>query len=221
MAKEFDKELASKIDHTILRADTKLSEIKKLCDEADEYSFAAVCVPPYFVRAAADFLKKSKVKIATVIGFPLGYTYTPAKVEEAKRAIIEGADEIDMVMNIAALKEKNYKYVLDDMQSVATIAHQHDKIVKVIIEISLLTKEEIKKACDIARNAGVDFVKTSTGFSSGGATIDAVKFISASLPKKMKVKASGGIRDRETTLKMIEAGADRIGTSSGVQIVKK
>ncbi len=219
MAKEFDKNIASRIDHTILRPDTKLSEIEKLCDEAKEYEFAAVCIPPYFVKKAADFLKKSNVKVATVVGFPLGYTCTSAKVEEAKRAISDGADEIDMVMNIAALKEKNYKYVLDDMQSVATIAHQHDKIVKVIIEISLLTKEEIKKSCDLARNAGADFVKTSTGFTGGGATLEAVKLIRASISKKMKVKASGGVRDRETALKMIEAGADRIGTSSGVKIV--
>lgn len=219
MVKEFDKNIASKIDHTILRPDTKLQEIEKLCAEAKEYEFAAVCVPPYFVKKAAEFLKKSNVKIATVVGFPLGYTCTSAKVEEAKRAISDGADEIDMVMNIAALKEKNYKHALDDMQSVATIAHQHDKIVKVIIEISLLTKEEIKKSCDLARNAGADFVKTSTGFTGGGATLEAVKLIRASLPKKMKVKASGGVRDRETALKMIEAGADRIGTSSGVKIV--
>lgn len=219
MTKEFDKSVASKIDHTILRPDTKLQEIEKLCAEAKEYEFAAVCVPPYFVKKAAEFLKKSNVKIATVVGFPLGYTCTSAKVEEAKRAISDGADEIDMVMNIAALKEKNYKHALDDMQSVATIAHQHDKIVKVIIEISLLTKEEIKKSCDLARNAGADFVKTSTGFTGGGATLEAVKLIRASLPKKMKVKASGGVRDRETALKMIEAGADRIGTSSGVKIV--
>lgn len=219
MTKEFDKSVASKIDHTILRPDTKLSEIEKLCAEAKEYEFAAVCVPPYYVKKAAEFLKKSNVKIATVVGFPLGYTCTSAKVEEAKRAISDGADEIDMVMNIAALKEKNYKYALDDMQSVATIAHQHDKVVKVIIEISLLTKEEIKKSCDLARNAGADFVKTSTGFTGGGATLEAVKLIRASLPKKIKVKASGGIRDRETALKMIEAGADRLGTSSGIKIV--
>lgn len=221
MVKEFDKNIASKIDHTILRPDVKLSEIEKLCDEAKEYRFAAVCVPPYFVKKAADFLKKSEVKVATVVGFPLGYSCTPAKVEEAKRAISDGADEIDMVMNIAALKEKNYKYVLDDMQSVATIAHQHDKVVKVIIEISLLTKEEIKKCCDLARNAGTDFVKTSTGFTGGGATLEAVRLMRASLTKKIKIKASGGIRDREAALKMIEAGADRIGTSSGIQIVKE
>ena len=130
MEKKLDAELAAKIEHTLLRPDAKLAEIKKLCDEAKEYSFAAVCVPPYFVKAAVESLAKTKVKVATVVGFPLGYTYTLVKVDEAKKAIEEGADEVDMVMNIAALKEKNYKYVQDDIQSVATMAHLHDKIVK-------------------------------------------------------------------------------------------
>jgi deoxyribose-phosphate aldolase len=220
MEKKLDAELAAKIEHTLLRPDAKLSEIKKLCEEAKEYAFAAVCVPPYFVKAAVDLLAKTKVRVATVVGFPLGYTYTLVKVDEAKKAIEEGADEVDMVMNIAGLKEKNYKYVQDDIQSVATIAHLHDKMVKVIIEVSLLSNEEIKKACEIAKAAGVDFVKTSTGFTGTGATVESVKLIRASLPKKIKVKAAGGIRDREAALELVNAGADRIGTSAGVQIVK-
>ncbi len=214
-------DIASKIDHTNLKPETTIIEIQQLCKEAIENGFAAVCVPPMYVNEAKQLLEKSKVKVATVIGFPLGYSNTLIKVSEAKKAIDDGATEIDMVMNIAALKNKHYKQVLDDIQSVTMMAHFHKTIVKVILECCLLTNEEIVRACELCKEAGVDFVKTSTGFSKAGATIEAVKLIRESLPQKIKVKASGGIRTKEFALQLIEAGADRLGTSSGILIIKE
>ena len=215
------KDFASKIDHTNLKPDVTLTEIEQLCREAKEFSFAAVCVPPMYVSDAKQFLEKTKIKIATVIGFPLGYSNTMVKVTETKRAIDDGANEIDMVMNISAMKNRDYKHVLDDIQSVVLLAHFHKAIVKVILETCLLSNEEIVRACELCEEAGADYVKTSTGFSKEGATTEAVKLIRDSLPKKIKVKASGGIRTREFALQLIEAGADRLGTSSGVQIIKE
>ncbi len=214
-------DLATKIDHTILKPDVTLKEIEKLCVEAKDNSFFAVCVPPVYVGDAKKFLGKSKVKIATVVGFPLGYGNTLIKVEETKKAIEDGANEIDMVMNISALKNHQYKVVLDDIQSVVVTAHFHKAIVKVIIETCLLSDEEIVKACELCVQAEADFVKTSTGFSKEGATVEAVKLIRSTLPKKIKVKASGGIRTKSFALQLIEAGADRIGTSSGIQMINE
>ncbi len=216
-----EKDIASKIDHTILKPEVTAVEIQQLCNEAMEHGFAAVCVPPMYVNEAKNFLAKSKVKVATVVGFPLGYTNTLIKVSEAKKAIDDGATEIDMVMNISEMKNKQYKEVLDDIQSVTLMAHFHKTIVKVILETCLLTNEEIVRACELCEEAGVDFVKTSTGFSKTGATVEAVKLIRESLPKKIKVKASGGIRTKEFALQLIEAGADRLGTSSGISIIKE
>ena len=184
-------------------------------------SFFAVCVPPVYVGNAKKFLGKSKVKIATVVGFPHGYGNTLIKVEETKKAIEDGANEIDMVMNISALKNHQYKVVLDDIQSVVVTAHFHKAIVKVIVETCLLSDEEIVKACELCVQAEADFVKTSTGFSKEGATVEAVKLIRSTLPKKIKVKASGGIRTKSFALQLIEAGADRIGTSSGIQMINE
>jgi deoxyribose-phosphate aldolase len=207
--------MLGKIEHTILKADTSAEEIKNLCTEALEHKFFGVCVPPYFVKLAAQSLKDSEVKIVTVIGFPLGYNTTPAKVEEARKAIDEGADEIDMVMNIAALKNGNFNFVLNDIQSVGTLVQLKSKKLKVIIETALLTEEEKLKACEICTEAAVDFVKTSTGFAKSGATVQDIKLLRANLPAKIQIKASGGIKTKEQAEALVKAGADRIGTSNG------
>jgi deoxyribose-phosphate aldolase len=211
--------LAAKIDHTLLKADASEKEVKKICAEAKEYGFAAVCIPPYFVRKCKLWLSDSKVKVATVVGFPLGYSHTPAKVEEARRAIDEGADEVDMVINIIALKAGDWNYLKNELTSVATIVQLRGGKLKVILETGLLTESEIIKACGLCAEMTVDFVKTSTGSIQPGATVEAVKLLRANLPKAVKIKASGGIRDKAFALQLIEAGADRIGCSASVSIV--
>lgn len=211
--------IASYIDHTILRLDTSRADVVKLCNEAREYGFAAVCVPPYYVREAKNLLRGTTIKIATVAGFPLGYANTPAKVEEARRAIDEGADEIDMVINIIALKEGDINYLKNELTSAGTIVQLRGGKLKIILETGVLTKEEIVKACELCTQLNVDFVKTSTGFVPQGATVETVKLLRSILPKQIKIKASGGIKDRATAIAMIEAGADRIGCSQSVKIV--
>lgn len=211
--------LAQRIDHTLLKADASEKEIKKLCAEAKEYGFAAVCIPPYFVRKSKLWLKETKVKVATVVGFPLGYSHTPAKVEEARRAIDEGADEIDMVINLIALKAGDWNYLKNELTSVATMVQLRGGKLKVILETGLLTNDEIIKACQLCKEMTVDFVKTSTGFVQPGATVEAVKLLRANLPKGIKIKASGGIRDKQLALQLVEAGADRLGTSASLSII--
>ncbi|MCX6198364.1 MAG: deoxyribose-phosphate aldolase [Bacteroidetes bacterium] len=211
--------LASKIDHTLLKADASEKEVKKICAEAMEFGFAAVCIPPYFVRKSKLWLSDSKVKVATVVGFPLGYSHTPAKVEEARRAIDEGADEIDMVINLIALKAGDWNYLKNELTSAATIVQLRGGKLKVILETGLLSEAEIIKACELCKEMTVDFVKTSTGFIQPGATVEAVKLLRANLPKTIKIKASGGIRTKEFALELIEAGADRLGCSASVSIV--
>jgi deoxyribose-phosphate aldolase len=211
--------LASKIDHTLLTANASEKEIKKLCAEAREFGFAAVCVPPYYVRKCKLWLKESGVKVATVVGFPMGYASTPAKVEEARRAIDEGADEIDMVINIIALKAGDMNYLRNELTSAATIVQLRGGKLKVILETGLLTEKEIITACDLCKEMTVDFVKTSTGLVQPGATVEVVKLLRAHLPKSIKIKASGGIRDKAFALQLIEAGADRLGCSASVSIV--
>jgi len=211
--------LASLIDHTLLKADASEKEIKKLCAEAKEYGFAAVCVPPYFVRKCKMWLKDTQVKVVTVVGFPLGFSHTPAKVEEARRAIDEGADEIDMVINIIALKAGDWNYLKNELTSAATIIQLRGGKLKVILETGLLTKEDIIKACELCAELAVDFVKTSTGTIEPGATVEVVKLLRANLPKAVKIKASGGIRDKDFAMQLIEAGADRLGCSASVNIV--
>ena len=213
--------LASKIDHTLLKADTSEKEVKKLCAEAKEHGFAAVCVPPYFVRKCKLWLSGTNVKVATVAGFPLGYAHTPAKVEEARRAIDEGADEVDMVINVIALKAGDWNYLKNELTSAATIVQLRGGKLKVILETGLLTNEEIISACKLCSQMNVDFVKTSTGFIQPGATVEAVKLLRTNLPKTIKIKASGGIRTKEFALQLIEAGADRLGCSASVSIVTK
>lgn len=207
----------SYIDHTLLAATATERNIIDLCEEAKEYNLFSVCVNSCYVPLAKQLLEGSKVKICTVVGFPLGAMSTEAKAFEAKKAVEEGADEIDMVINIGMLKSKNYFRVLKDISDVKIAVGKTP--LKAILEISELSKNEIILACEICLDAKADFVKTSTGFSKSGATLTAVKIIRKTVKDRAKIKASGGIRDYETALKFIEAGADRIGTSSGVAIV--
>ena len=207
------------IDHTFLKADTPLETVKRICDEAIEYGFASVCINPCHVAYCADYLKDSDVNVCTVIGFPLGANTSAVKAFETKDAIANGADEIDMVMNIGALKDKNYDLVRDDVKAVVEAAN--GTLVKVILETCLLTEDEIKKACELCVEAKADYVKTSTGFSTRGATIEDVQIMKAAVQGKAKVKAAGGVRTHEDMVKIVEAGADRIGTSAGCSLVEK
>ena len=207
------------IDHTVLKADTPLETVKRICDEAIEYGFASVCINPCHVAYCADYLIDSDVNVCTVIGFPLGANTSAVKAFETKDAIANGADEIDMVMNIGALKDKNYDLVRDDVKAVVEAAN--GTLVKVILETCLLTEDEIKKACELCVEAKADYVKTSTGFSTRGATIEDVQIMKAAVQGKAKVKAAGGVRTHEDMVKIVEAGADRIGTSAGCSLVEK
>ncbi len=213
-------ELAQFIDHTLLKADATITQVEKLCQEARDNKFFSVCVNSYYVKTCVELLKGSSVKVCTVVGFPLGASTMETKRFEAMKAIAEGAREIDMVLNISAVKSQNWQYVLDDMSSLAQICHQQGAILKVILETCLLTQDEKKKACELAVKAGVDFVKTSTGFSTSGATIEDVQLMRSIVGPSIGVKASGGIRNTETAKAMIEAGATRLGTSASVEIVK-
>jgi len=215
------KEIASYIDHTILKVITTKQQIKKLCDEAIEYGFAAVCVPPCYIIRAKDYLKHTNIKVATVIGFPMGYGNSIAKAEETLVAILEGADEIDMVANLSAIKEKAWEYVQKDIYRVGLHCKNKKVKLKVIIEAALLTDEEIIKVCEICAACEVDFVKTSTGFHGTGAKLENVILMRKNLPKHIKIKASGGIKTRSFALQLIEAGADRLGCSSSVAIMKE
>lgn len=206
------------IDHTLLKPEATKAQIEKLCGEAKEYDFKSVCVNPHYVKYAKELLKERDVLVCTVIGFPLGQNTTAIKVAETKDAIQNGADEIDMVLNIGALKSKDEDYVLNEIKEIRNACK--GKTLKVIIETCLLTDEEKITACKLSKEAGADFVKTSTGFSTHGATVEDVKSMRETVGEDMGVKASGGIRDRETALKMVEAGATRLGVSAGVEIVK-
>ncbi|HFI0457661.1 TPA: deoxyribose-phosphate aldolase [Streptococcus suis] len=206
------------IDHTVLKPETTKEQVAKVLEEAKEYDFASVCINPTWVSFAAEGLKGTDVKVCTVIGFPLGANTPAVKAFETKDAIENGADEIDMVINIGALKDKNYDLVLEDIKAVVDASG--DKLVKVIIETCLLTDEEKVKACELSKEAGADFVKTSTGFSTGGATVEDVALMRKTVGPEMGVKASGGARSYEDAIAFIEAGASRIGASSGVAIMK-
>ncbi len=206
------------IDHTLLRPDATKKEIEKLCMEAKENDFASVCVNPCFVSYCHELLKDCRVKVCTVIGFPLGATSKLSKVMEAVKAIADGADELDMVINISKLKDKDYDYVLDEIKALREVTSGH--ILKVIIETCLLTKEEKIKACELSKEAKADFVKTSTGFSKGGATIEDVALMRKTVGEEMGVKASGGVKTKEEMIAMVKAGASRIGTSHGLELIK-
>lgn len=216
-----DLSIAAMIDHTLLKPDATEAEIAQLCYEARKYGFAAVCVNPSYVKLAAQLLKGSSVKVCTVVGFPLGATLTEVKAYEAQRAIDEGAREIDMVINIGALKSRDYETVLRDIATVVRTCHAGGAIVKVIIEAALLTDEEKVVACQLAKEAGADYVKTSTGFGPGGATVADVALMRRVVGPTMGVKAAGGIRSYEDAQKMVAAGATRIGASAGVKIVQE
>ncbi len=205
------------IDHTILNADATKEAVIKVIDEAKKYEFASVCLEPCWVSLAAERLKDSPVKVCTVIGFPLGANTKTVKAFEAKEAVENGADEVDMVLNIGALKSGDEAMVLEDMKAVREAAK--NAVVKVILETCLLTDEEKKKACALAKEAGLDFVKTSTGFSTAGATVEDVKLMRDAVGDTMGVKASGGIRDTKTAEAMIAAGASRIGASKSIAII--
>lgn len=207
------------IDHTLLKPEATTAQIKTLCEEAKKYDFASVCVNPTHVKLAASLLKGSDVKVCTVIGFPLGANTSLVKAFETKDAILNGASEIDMVINIGALKEGNYQLVKDDIKAVYEAANH--TLVKVIFENCLLTKDEIVMACKICMEVGVEFVKTSTGFSKGGATFEDVKLMADTVKGVCKVKAAGGVRTYDDALKMVnECHASRLGTSAGVAIVE-
>lgn len=212
------QELAQKIDHTCLKADATFSDIEQCCAEAREQSFYAVCVNPQFVSLCKQLLKGSAVKVCTVIGFPLGANNSLTKIFETRQALQDGADEVDMVINISALKSSRLDLVQNDIAGVVQAAK--GKTVKVIIETHLLNREEKISACQLAKSAGAQFVKTSTGFLGGGATVEDVRLMKDTVGTKMQVKASGGIRDVRALESMLAAGASRIGTSQGVSILK-
>lgn len=205
------------IDHTLLKPDATLDDIYVLCNEAKEHHFMSVCINPCYVPFAKSYLEGTDVKVCTVIGFPLGTNLTRTKVDETLLAIANGADEIDMVINVGMLKAHQDEYVKEEIMLIRQACLGH--ILKVIIETCLLTEEEKVRACLLAKEAGADFVKTSTGFSKGGATVEDVRLMRNTVGPSMGVKASGGIRTHEDLLKMIEAGATRIGTSNGTKII--
>ncbi len=215
-----NSEVAARIDHTVLKPEATPEEIRQLCAEAREFNFASVCINPSYVSLCSELLKGSRVKVCTVIGFPLGATSTETKRFEATQAISNGAQELDMVINVGRLKAGDHNYVFNDVQQIVLTAKPHRIIVKVILETSLLTDEEKIKACIICREAGADFVKTSTGFSKGGATVGDVALMKLIVGSTVGVKASGGIRSREDAEAMIQHGADRIGASASVKIVQ-
>src|SRR5690606_13180844 len=215
------RDWASLIDHTLLKPEASEADIHRLCEEAAKFGFASVCVNPAWVKAAAGFLKGSGVPVCTVIGFPLGATLSDVKAYEARRSIFDGAKEVDMVINIGALKSGDDCAVEDDIRAVAEAAHENGALCKVIIETALLTDGEKVRACLAAKNAGADFVKTSTGFSKGGATADDVALMRRTVGRALGVKASGGVKGIDDARKMFEAGATRIGASVGVKIAEE
>ncbi|WP_091606530.1 deoxyribose-phosphate aldolase [Arthrobacter koreensis] len=213
-------DLASYIDHTLLKPEASREDILRVCEEAAEYGFKSVCVNPLWVSTVHTALKDSGVDTCSVIGFPLGATTTEVKVFEAQGALQDGADEIDMVIDIAAARRGDRETLVRDIASVAEAVHEVGAILKVIIETSLLTDEQKVLACEASVDAGADFVKTSTGFNGGGATVEDVALMRRTVGPNLGVKASGGVRSREDALAMIDAGATRIGASSGIAIVK-
>ena len=204
------EEILKKVDHTLLKQISTMEDIKKLCDDAIKFNTASVCIPPCYVKEAKEYVG-DKMKICTVIGFPNGYNLTSVKMFETEEAIKDGADEIDMVINIGKLKEKNYDYILNEINGIKTKCN--GKILKVIIETCLLTEEEKIKMCEIVSESDADYIKTSTGFSTGGATLEDIKLLKKYIRNNKKIKAAGGIKGFEDAEKFIEAGADRLGTS--------
>ena len=213
--------IAAYIDHTVLKPTTTQADIVKLCTEALENNFAAVCVPPLFVKMAKQMVTNTTVKVATVIGFPFGYSAIEAKVAEIILAIIDGADELDVVINISAIKNNDWQFLANEINTLMPIIRKQQKGIKIIIESGILTNAEIIKCCDLYGAAGVDFLKTSTGYAEVGATLEAVVLIRKHLTNSIKIKASGGIKSYTFAKQLIAAGADRLGCSSSLQIVQE
>ncbi len=213
--------IAHYIDHTALKPTLTVAEVEKLCAEAVEYGFAAVCVPPMFIKNAKQFCAGSGVKIATVIGFPFGYSAIEAKLAETVLAVVDGADELDLVINIAALKNNDWQYLAKEINSIMPVIRNKEKVIKVIIESGVLTDEGIIKCCDLYGAAGVDFMKTSTGYAEKGASVHAVQLMRKHLADAVKIKASGSIRNYIFAKELIDAGADRLGCSASVAIMKE
>lgn len=208
------------IDHTILKPTTLVSDIEKLCNEAKQFGFAAVCVPPNFVKKAKFVLEGSKVKVATVIGFPFGYSAVESKIAEIVLAIVDGADELDVVINISAIKNSDWVYLANEINHIMPVVKSKGKVIKIIIESGVLTDDEIIKCCELYGVAGIDYLKTSTGYAEKGATIEAVKLFRLHLPEQVQIKASGGIRDHVFAQQLVDAGATRLGCSASVAIVQ-
>lgn len=212
--------IASYIDHTLLKPTATSGEIQKLCEEAAKYKFAAVCVPPLYVKTARSLLAGSKIKIATVIGFPFGYSAIEAKLAEVVLAISDGADELDVVINIAAVKNKDWQFIASEINTILPFIRNYGRVIKVIIESGLLTNDEIIKCCELYGAAGVDFIKTSTGYAQTGVTVESVRLMKQHLPAHVKIKASGGVRTYLFAQELLSAGADRLGCSGSVDIVE-
>ena len=213
--------IASYIDHTILKPTTTIADVEQLCREAVEYGFAAVCVPPPFVKRVKTILDPTYVKVATVIGFPFGYSATEAKIAEIVLAIVDGADEMDMVMNLVALRMNDWDFLTKEAAMATEIVHNKGKQVKLIIESGILSDEEIIQCCERFGPLGIDFMKTSTGYAEKGASTAAVQLMRTHLPSTVKIKASGGIKTYAFAAELVAAGADRLGCSASVQIVKE
>jgi deoxyribose-phosphate aldolase len=213
--------IAGYIDHTVLKPTTTVADVEKLCNEALQYQFAAVCVPPLFVKKAKEMVGTSTVKVATVIGFPFGYSAIEAKVAEVVLAIIDGADELDVVINISAIKNNDWQFLANEINAILPIVKSKGKLIKIIIESGILTEEEIIKCCDLYGAAGVDFMKTSTGYAEKGATVEAVQLMRKHLSDSIRIKASGGIKNYTFAKQLIDAGANRIGCSSSIAIVNE
>lgn len=212
--------IASYIDHTLLKPTALLSDIQQVCQEAIDFEFAAVCIPPVFVGNARNYLDNMNVKLATVIGFPFGYSAPKAKLAEVHQAIREGADELDIVINIAALKNKSIQYLEQEMRPIVDYIHENNCLAKVIIESGILTDEEIVQCCELYSNLEVDFLKTSTGYAEKGATVEAVELMRANLPFNVHIKASGGIKSYKFAKELIDAGAERLGCSASLAIIQ-
>ncbi len=215
------KPLAAYFEHTILKPDTTHEEVERVCREALQYHFAGVCVPPYFLEQAADLLQDSEVELVTVIGFPYGYNSTMSKFEEVEDAMQNGALHLDVVINIAAVKNQNWDHVETELATLTRLAHSEDRLIKVIAESGMMSEVELDLIIRVANEVGIDYLKTSTGMNGTGATVEAVEQMRKGLNSSIRIKASGGIRTRETALEMIRAGADRIGASASVAIMQE
>jgi len=209
------------IDHTVLKPTLLLSDVEACCKEAIEYQFVAVCVPPLFVKAAKAFLANTSIKVATVVGFPFGYSAIEAKLAEAVLAMVDGADELDVVANITAIKNNDWAYIANETNHIVPLVKSNGKTVKIIIESGVLTEQEIVKCCELYGIAEIDFLKTSTGYAAVGATVEAVKLMRKHLPTHIGIKASGGIKSSAFAQDLILAGASRLGCSSSIAIVKQ